>query len=59
MLAFLSITEGLFIFIDSLLRWYKMAKLLDFPDQELQELRIIIKMGPEKEKIQKVETPAS
>ena len=27
-----------------------MAKLLDFPDQELQELRIIIKMGPEKEK---------
>ena len=36
-----------------------MAKLLDFPDQELQELRIIIKMGPEKEKIQKVETPAS
>ena len=27
-----------------------MAKNLDFPDQELQGLRTIIKMGPEKEK---------
>ena len=36
-----------------------MSVLYQFSDQELQELHIMIKMGPEEEKIQKVETPAS
>ena len=38
------------------LRWYKMQKIEAFSKQKLQELRILIRNHPEKEKVKKVET---